>query len=55
MIGGFGLGALIFGSIYTALVNPDNIDPIMAADKNKYFEVNVSDNVPFTFRIIALI
>jgi len=37
LVSGFGFGALIYGFIFYALVNPDNLSPNEHDDENSYF------------------
>ena len=62
LVGAFGLGALIYGLIFFAIVNPNNLEPNKHEDKNSYFSnhngVDVSEvanNVPIAFRTLSLI
>ncbi|XP_037074541.1 uncharacterized MFS-type transporter YhjX-like [Pollicipes pollicipes] len=46
IVGGFGLGALVFNSIQTAFLNPDNVSP----GKDNYFtDQALLDKVPYVF------
>jgi len=51
IIGGFGLGTVIFDPISTALVNPDNVK----RNDDGLFPSTVADNVPSMLRKIAII
>ena len=59
VIGGFGLGSLIFNQVGTALVNPDNLRQIPFYDKNsqqivKQYPEEVSERFPMMLRQLAL-
>jgi hypothetical protein len=45
ILGGFGMGAFIFGFITTALVNPDNAAPILYPNGEYYYEPDIADRV----------
>lgn len=51
---GYGLASLVFGLTFFALVNPENLNPVYAADgKSKYFmgpSLSVALNVPAVLR-----
>lgn len=52
IIGGFGIGTLVFSQVCTAIVNPDNIAPV-----DGKFSKEVSDRVPhmlFVFTVSRL-
>jgi hypothetical protein len=48
ILGGFGIGALIFGFISTALVNPENAKPIKYAN-GSFYSKDISDRVSYNF------
>lgn len=55
---GYGLASLIFGLTFFALVNPNNLNPVYAADGvSKYFmgpSLSVAQNVPSVLRKMSL-
>lgn len=52
ILGGYGLGSLIFSNVMYLLINPNN-EPI---DVNTgYFPIEVASNLPFAIKISALI
>lgn len=55
IIGAFGFGAFIFGFLTTKIVNPNNEKPDGLDDENKYYNKNVSGNVPYMFSICVII
>lgn len=53
----YALGPTVFGLIFTALVNPDNLPPYQIQEKNlevSYFGPDVYNKVPETLRYLAL-
>ena len=59
IIGGFGVGSLIFTALGTLIINPDNLSQIATADVNtgttiEVFPESVSQRVPIFLRWLAL-
>ena len=63
MVGGFGIGSLIYGMIFFSIVNPDNLEPNShIEDDNAYFSnyggrdvSEVANNVPKAFKYLSII
>jgi hypothetical protein len=59
IIGCFALGSFIFNFVATAVVNPENKKPLLTKKINgldeKFFDTDVSDNVPRMFLVLASI
>ncbi|EAS03508.1 MFS transporter (macronuclear) [Tetrahymena thermophila SB210] len=57
--GAFGLGAAVWIWLVNGLINPDNIDPIHTdpndSDSPKYYPASVTDNLPRSIRIFAIV
>ena len=56
IVAGFGCGSLIFNQVQSKLINPNNIPAVVdPTDPNhgKYFPVEVAQNVPRVFLILA--
>ena len=53
IVGGFGLGAFIFGLITSAVANPDNLERV-EIDGEDYFPKEVADNVPKMYNALQL-
>ena len=56
IVGGFGLGCLVFNSVAAHIVNPDNLkEELLSEDPLRYgFPEEVATRVPELFRRLAL-
>lgn len=58
IVAGFGCGALIFNQVQSKLINPNNLSTVVdptGASTAKYFPMEVCENVPRVFLILAAI
>lgn len=56
IVAGFGCGSLVFNQVQSKLINPNNIAAVVDPtdpNKGKYFPVEVAQNVPRVFLILA--
>lgn len=53
IVGGFGLGALIFDAVQTAFVNPDNLAPNSLPDQKYFTQPELLDRVPRVFLLLG--
>mmetsp|Transcript_34100 Transcript_34100/g.42155 ORF Transcript_34100/g.42155 Transcript_34100/m.42155 type:complete len:250 (-) Transcript_34100:964-1713(-) len=54
IVGGFGLGALVFSFMATKLVNPLNLSSATNHDGLINFDISVTDRVPFMMQALAV-